>query len=201
MAGDQKYEIMAKGFLNAINEFGEIQANDAKIKTDIMANQFKQQNNFLWKQKEREAERTSKLKHMQDFISQQGGNAGGLGSSPYPGSKPRIRVGASGDPTIHYSSQSEEFNNSLQQSSKKIQTGESDSKTELNYLRGRYPGKISATIEYNFNKVGRESQKKLKAQEKEYSKQAKQMLIDKGYPVTRNNINSIIEQLKNKSQE
>jgi len=67
------YETMAKGFLNAIKDYGDIQAEQAKIKSDIMANEFKARNNFLWKMQEKNYQTDYQKKLGQMFEQQQGG--------------------------------------------------------------------------------------------------------------------------------
>ena len=42
-------EVMAKGFLKTIKDYGDIQAEQSKIKSMIMMNTFKAKQNFLYK--------------------------------------------------------------------------------------------------------------------------------------------------------
>jgi len=72
-------EIITKGFLNALKDYGNIMAEKTKLNTELIANNFKAQQNFFWKQKEEEAANQRKMEFIRQVMS--GGQAGGQGGS------------------------------------------------------------------------------------------------------------------------
>ena len=71
--GKTNYETISKGFLNAIKQYGDIMAERTKLKTDVMANEFKARQNFFWKMMEKNQQTDYQKKLMQMFDQQQAG--------------------------------------------------------------------------------------------------------------------------------
>lgn len=97
------YEIMAKGFLNVIKDYGDIMSEKAKIQSDIMANEFKSRRNFFWKMQEQDYERQNKLKFVEEMQKQFGQEQEDTGLGIDIG-RPQVRVGTGGEPTLGYPS-------------------------------------------------------------------------------------------------
>ena len=108
------YEIMAKGFLKSIKDYGDIQAEQSKLRTGMMMNEFKQKQNFFWKMQEQKAEQQQKLKFIQDYLKQGVGQGGQQGDQGGQGEgvateenltnleTPQMRVGTGGEPGVYY---------------------------------------------------------------------------------------------------
>lgn len=105
MGQGPNYEIMAKGFLKAIKEYGDIQAEKTKLSTDMMANEFKAKRNFIWKMQEKNTPTDYQKKLGTLFDQQQGGGGQGTmtqGEDTFSGRiQPEVQMGAAGYQT-HY---------------------------------------------------------------------------------------------------
>jgi len=78
---------MAKGFLSAIKEYGNIKAEQSKIKADLLANEFKAKQNYFYQQKEKDADLERQKQLLREY-SGMGGQAATaedeeMGSAPY----------------------------------------------------------------------------------------------------------------------
>lgn len=100
---DNQRKIMAKGFLNALKNYGDIQANEAKLKTSILANEFEKKQNFFYKLQERRQEN----KMTEDLVKKmQEQNQDSLGIDT-----PQVRAGAGGKTDVYYpTARDKEFN-------------------------------------------------------------------------------------------
>jgi len=104
------YEVLAKGFLKTLAEYGDIMSEKTKLQTDVIANEFKSSRNFFWKMKEQEAERQNKLKFIQEFTKQQGGQDN-QENRDMNIDTPQMRIGAGGELGLNYpSARDKEFN-------------------------------------------------------------------------------------------
>jgi len=122
----KKNEVL-KGILMGVADFAQNQANEVKLKSQLALNEAEKRKNWLWK--------------VQQLQSQnQGQTENGMGVD-----QPQMRLGAGGEPTMHYPSQQEkEFNikinmNRISQKEKKgMQLSPQEQSFKENY------GKISA---------------------------------------------------------
>jgi hypothetical protein len=83
---------MAKGFLSAIKEYGNIKAEQSKIKADMLANEFKAKQNYFYQQKEKDADLERQKQLLREY-SGMGGQAATaedeeMGAAPYGGMVP-----------------------------------------------------------------------------------------------------------------
>jgi len=78
---------MAKGFLSAIKEYGNIKAEQSKIKADLLANEFKAKQNYFYQQKEKDADLERQKQLLREYSGMGGQVATAedeeMGSAPY----------------------------------------------------------------------------------------------------------------------
>ena len=96
---DNSRKIMAKGFLNALRNFGEIQANEAKLKSAVLANEFEKKQNWFYKIQEQRQKNQMTI-DLLNQIRTTGQNGKEGGTNTFFG--PEIRVGEGGEVKIHY---------------------------------------------------------------------------------------------------
>lgn len=96
-------ENIMKGFASAIKQWGDVLAERNKIQADIMVNELKARDNFFYKIQEQKAEQENKLKFMRE-MQQQFGQGNQENGMDMEGSAPQMRIGAGGEPTLHYES-------------------------------------------------------------------------------------------------
>ena len=102
-----------KNFIKIMENWGDINANETKLKVSLMANEIEKRQNWFYKMQEQKAERENKLK-MFDLLQEKIKNAGqgggmGAGEEGLPNiNAPQIEVSASGEPTFRQPSIAEQ---------------------------------------------------------------------------------------------
>ena len=99
------YETTAKSFTNMLKNWQDVIHERNLLTISAMDNERKMKQNFMWKVIEGNVERQQKLKFIKEAQAQFGqGNQenGDMGLST-----PQMRVGAGGEPTLHYESPTE----------------------------------------------------------------------------------------------
>lgn len=89
------WEILGKGLSKTIKEFGDIKANEIKLNSALLANQFEKKQNLLYKMQEKEMERQSNL----EFAKQMQAQFQGDGQRDEI-TAPRLGFGAGMQPTF-----------------------------------------------------------------------------------------------------
>lgn len=97
---EPNYEIMAKGFLKAIKDYGDIGAERIKLNSEIFANKFKAKQNIFWKMQEQKAQNQETLNLMKQMKEQ--GIDGGMNEGTGNMFNPEARVGEGGKININY---------------------------------------------------------------------------------------------------
>lgn len=107
MGKEFDYENMAKGFTNTLKTWIDTIAERNKLMVDQVSNERKMKSNFFYKILEQNMERQNKLKFIKEAQQQfgQGNQENGVGMEA---GAPQIRVGAGGEPTLHYESPREQ---------------------------------------------------------------------------------------------
>jgi hypothetical protein len=103
--GKFNYEVASRGFIKQIQNWGDILAERNRISADTLSNQIKMRSNFFYKIMEQNAERQNKLRFIKEAQQQFGNQEDGLGIET---GTPQMRVGAGGEPILHYESPREQ---------------------------------------------------------------------------------------------